>query len=176
MLEDRGGAADTTTRIRSALLPAMSPPNASDTVLAAPRLSRLHRSRRFVATPANWLQLVQFGVVGASGFAVNLVVYATCLKVFSLHYLASAVVAFAVAVTNNFFWNRHWTFRHRRDRRHAALQGARFLFVSALALIPNLILLHLFVSAGVGKVLAQVLAVCLVVPVSFLGNKLWSFN
>ena len=29
---------------------------------------------------------------------------------------------------------------------------------------------------GVGKVLAQALAVCLVVPVSFLGNKLWSFN
>ena len=89
---------------------------------------------------------MQFGVVGASGFAVNLVVYAMCLKVFSLHYLASAVVAFGVAVTNNFFWNRPWTFRHRRDRRHAALQGARFLFVSALALVPNLIILHVFVE------------------------------
>src|SRR3954451_20661688 len=126
--------------------------------------------------PANWLQLIQFGLVGSSGFVVNTLVYAFALNVLGVDYHLAAVLAFCVAVTNNFVWNRAWTFRHRRDSSHAALQGARFLTVSVAALIPNLIVLDLLVRAGMGKVTAQVIAVCLVVPISFLGNRLWSFR
>jgi putative flippase GtrA len=134
-------------------------------------LLRFHLSR-----PANWLQLVRFGVVGGSGFVVNTVIYVFCLKRLGLDFHAAAVAAFCVAVSNNFVWNRHWTFRQRRDASHAAMQGMRFLAVSVGALIPNLILLDLFVRLGAGKVGAQVVAVCLVVPLSFLGNRLWSFR
>jgi putative flippase GtrA len=48
--------------------------------------------------------------------------------------------------------------------------------VSLAALIPNLIVLDILVRGGMGKVVAQVIAVCLVVPISFLGNRLWSFR
>jgi putative flippase GtrA len=127
--------------------------------------------------PANWLQLIKFGLVGLSGFVVNFCVYAFSLHVLDVHYLGAATIAFCVAVTNNFMWNRHWTFRARRHASHPAFQAARFLTVAVSALIPNLILLHVFVErAGMGKIEAQVLAVCLVVPISFLGNKLWSFR
>ena len=142
-----------------------------------PPLSFAGVLREKLTTPANWLQLVQFGLVGASGFAVNFVVYAACVKGFGLHYLVAAVAAWSVAVTNNFFWNRHWTFRHRRDARHYALQWMRFIVVSAAALVPNLLILRLLVeNAGMGKITAQMIAVCLVTPVSFLGNRLWSFR
>jgi putative flippase GtrA len=90
--------------------------------------------------------------------------------------MASACVAFCVAVANNFLLNRHWTFRKRRDTRHAAAQGVRFLLVSAAALVPNLVILHVLVSAGQGKIVGQVVAVVVVTPVSFLGNKLWTFR
>jgi GtrA-like protein. len=40
----------------------------------------------------------------------------------------------------------------------------------------NLVLLRLFVGLGVGKVLAQAIAIVLVTPLNFVGNKLWSFR
>ena len=135
------------------------------------------RVARGLRTPANWLQLVKFGLVGLSGFVVNFCVYAFALHVLDVHYLAASTMAFCVAVANNFLWNRHWTFRARRHASHPAFQAARFLTVAVSALIPNLVLLSLFVeSVGMGKLSAQVLAVCLVTPISFLGNKLWSFR
>lgn len=123
---------------------------------------------------SNWEQLVKFCVVGASGYVVNLAVYTFGLHVFGLHYLVAAVLSFLVAVTNNYTWNRVWTFRTQRG--HVAYQGMRFLVVSTLALGANLAVLHLLVTAGLDEVLAQAIAIVLVTPVNFVGNKLWSFG
>jgi GtrA-like protein len=70
-----------------------------------------HRVRHGVRKPQNWLQLTRFAAVGASGYAVNLVVFALCVHLFGINYKLAAVAAFAVSVLNNFWWNRHWTFR-----------------------------------------------------------------
>ena len=123
---------------------------------------------------ANWEQLVKFCVVGAIGYAVNLVVYTLLLKGAGFHYVPAAIGSFLVAVTNNYLWNRVWTFR--RQRGSVVLQGARFFVVSVLALGANLVVLHLLVQAGLGEVLAQAIAIVLVTPVNFVGNKLWSFR
>ena len=123
---------------------------------------------------ANWEQLVKFCLVGATGYVVNLAVYTVLLEVAGLHYLPAAIGSFLVAVTNNYLWNRAWTFRHQRG--HVVMQGARFLLVSTLALGANLLVLHLLVRAGLGEVLAQAIAIVLVTPVNFVGNKLWSFR
>ena len=123
---------------------------------------------------ANWEQLVKFCVVGASGYVVNLGVYTLLLEATGLHYVPAAIGSFVVAVTNNYTWNRIWTFR--RQRGHVVHQGLRFLVVSALALAANLVVLHLLVSGGVGEVTAQAIAIVLVTPVNFIGNKLWSFR
>jgi putative flippase GtrA len=77
-------------------------------------------------------------------------------------------------VSNNYFWNRHWTFRHHRG--HVYYQGMRFLVVSVLALGLNLALLRGLVAAGLGKIVAQAIAIVLVTPFSFTANKLWSFR
>jgi dolichol-phosphate mannosyltransferase len=123
---------------------------------------------------SNWAQLLQFCVVGASGYAVNLAVYTVLLRAVGLHYIPAAIGSFFVAVTNNYTWNRLWTFRGERG--HVAYQGLRFLVVSLLSLGANLVVLHLFVQAGLGKILAQALAIVLVTPLNFVGNKLWSFR
>jgi putative flippase GtrA len=125
--------------------------------------------------PANWLQLVRFGVVGGVGFVVNLVVYALCVHSFALDYRVAAVVAWIVAVMNNFVLNRHWTFDAGDGR--AGFQAIRFVMVSLLAFAFSLLLLTLFVeAAGIAKVPAQALAVAGATPLNFLGNKLWSFR
>jgi putative flippase GtrA len=141
----------------------------------APRVSELAvRARHGVRRPANWMQLLKFCAVGATGYVVNLGVFSALVHGVDVHFLAAAVVSFAVAVTNNYTWNRLWTFR--RQRGHMGLQYARFLVVSLLALGANLAILAALVAVGVPKVPAQAIAIVLVTPLSFLGNKLWSFK
>jgi dolichol-phosphate mannosyltransferase len=132
------------------------------------------RAVRALRAPRNWVELAKFCAVGATGYVVNLAVYTVLLKWAGLHYLGAAFFSFLVAVANNYWWNRHWTFRHQRG--HFAYQGARFLAVSVCALGANLLVLRLLVAAGLGKILAQAIAIILVTPVNFVGNKLWSFR
>lgn len=125
--------------------------------------------------PANWLQLVRFGIVGAVGFVVNLAVYTLFVHSVGVDYRVASVVAWLVAVANNFVLNRHWTFDARGGR--ARFQAMRFLVVSLVAEAFSLLLLTLFVEgAGIAKVAAQALAVAGSMPLNFLGNKLWSFR
>ena len=99
------------------------------------------RAVQALRRPANWIQLMHFCAVGASGYVVNLAVYTLLLKGFGVHYL-----------------------------------GMRFFVVSGLVYCANLVALSLLVSLGVGKVAAQAVAIILVTPLNFLGNKLWSFR
>jgi dolichol-phosphate mannosyltransferase len=132
----------------------------------------------------NWVQLFQFGLVGGSGYIVNLVVFAilTGSGLFfrdgsdglGVHYIPAAIIAFCVAVTNNFLWNRHWTFDAKHG--HAGFQAMRFFTVSVLALGINLVVLELLVQvAGLGELTSQALAVAFAMPFNFVGNKIWTF-
>jgi dolichol-phosphate mannosyltransferase len=135
-------------------------------------IRRIHLATR---RPANWVQLFKFGIVGATGYAVNLVVFALLTGAFDVHHIAAAVGAFCVAVTNNFVWNREWTFRARDG--HPGFQAARFFAVSLVGLGFNLVLLELLVSiAGLAELPSQAIAVALSMPVNFVGNKLWTFS
>ena len=131
------------------------------------------RTGRALRRTHNWVQLVKFSVVGASGYAVNLAVF-TALLALAADYRLAACGAFLVAVANNYVWNRAWTF----DGRGKAVgrQATRFFGVSLLALGVSFVLLALFVAFGLGEVVAQAAAIVLATPVSFLGNKLWSFR
>jgi putative flippase GtrA len=141
---------------------------------AVPRRAQARaRASRALRRPANWVQLAKFSTVGASGYVVNLVVYTALIEA-GLHYNLAALCSFLVAVTNNYTWNRLWTFRGQRG--HVAYQGFRFLVVAVAALAVNELLLTGFVAAGLGKVVAQAIAVVLVMPINFVGNKLWSFR
>jgi dolichol-phosphate mannosyltransferase len=131
------------------------------------------RVRAGLKKRTNWEQLIQFCLVGASGYAVNLFVFSFVFLVVGVHYIPAAICSFLVAVTNNYAWNRLWTFRDQRG--HVAYQGMRFLIVSTLALGANLVVLTALVTFGLEEVLAQAVAIVLVTPVNFLGNKLWSF-
>jgi dolichol-phosphate mannosyltransferase len=122
----------------------------------------------------NWIQLFQFGLVGASGYVVNLAVFAALTQLAGLHHIPAAIGAFVVAVTNNFWWNRHWTFDAKHG--HAGFQAARFFTVSVLALGVNLVALELLIRGGTPELAAQALAVAIAMPFNFIGNKIWTFD
>ena len=68
----------------------------------------------------------------------------SCSKWAGLHYIPAAIGSFLVAVANNYTLNRVWTFRVERG--HVGAQGLRFLVVSTVSLLANLVVLHLLVD------------------------------
>ena len=124
--------------------------------------------------PASWWQLIKFGMVGGSGYLVNLGVFAFLSGNLGLHHIVAAIGAFCVAFASNFFWNRHWTFGASDG--HAGFQAARFFAVSVAALVINLAVLEALVGGtSMGDLAAQAIAVAVAMPFNFLGNKLWTF-
>jgi dolichol-phosphate mannosyltransferase len=147
-------------------------PEELTTAVELPFRSRVRHGMR---RTHNWLQLVRFVAVGASGYVVNLAVFAGCVHLLGIDYRIASLIAFLVSVTNNFWLNRHWTF----DAKHAhpVDQGARFFAVSVLAYgFTYVVLVALVSGAGMPKVVAQAIAIVAGTPLSFLGQKLWSFR
>ena len=68
----------------------------------------------------------------------------------------------------------HWTFREQRG--HVGVQGMRFFVVSLGSLCENLALLEFLVARRDEKFVGQAIAIILVTPLNFVGNKLWSFR
>ncbi len=150
----------------------VAPPTGPPT--AAPQ--RAHtRVRHGMKKPHNWVQLGKFVAVGGSGYVVNLIVFAIVYGVLDMHHLIAATAAFIVAVFNNFWWNRHWTFGARDG--HAGFQAARFFTVSTLAFFFALAILELLVrNTGLPELVAQAISLVAATPLNFIGNKMWSFG
>jgi putative flippase GtrA len=122
----------------------------------------------------SWLQLFKFGIVGGSGYLINLGVFAFLSGNLGVFHAVAAVGAFCVAVTSNFLWNRYWTFGPGEGLAH--MQAARFFAVSVACLAINLILLEAIVAnTSISELAAQAIAVAVAMPFNFLGNKLWTF-
>jgi len=125
--------------------------------------------------PASWWQLAKFGLVGGSGYLINLAVFALLADSLGVHHVLAAVGAFCVAVTNNFLWNRYWIFGPGEGPAH--FQAARFFTVSLASLGLNIAVLELLISNHLtGELTAQAIAVAVAMPFNFLGNKLWTFS
>jgi dolichol-phosphate mannosyltransferase len=120
-------------------------------------------------------QFARFAAVGASGYVLNLAVFAAAVHGLHVHYRVAAVLGFLVAVTSNFLLNRHWTFVGHAGRR--GHQAARFLVVSVAAFLLGLVLLSVLVgAAGLPSVLAQAISIVAATPLSFVANRRWTFR
>ena len=85
------------------------------------------------------------------------------------HHLPAATVSFLVR-DEQLHWNRLWTFAGQRG--HVAYQGIRLLIVAVCALGANLLILETLIALGLDKIPAQAIAIILVTPLNFVGNKL----
>lgn len=136
------------------------------------RVLRVPDLRR--TTPSDWLQLVQFCAVGASGYVVNLIVFSLLVAGMGANHLVAAVAAFCVAWLNNFLLNRQWTFAATHGS--ASRQAARYFASSVLSLVLNLAILETLVRVGLGEIPSQAIAIVAVTPVGFLLGRRWAFR
>ena len=123
-------------------------------------------------------QFVKFGIVGASGFVVNLVIFTLLQRVVPNHtdagpYYAIYSIAFLAGGVSNYFLNRSWTFR---STGHAGKEAVQFLSVSVLALIVGLLVSALVAPwLGHGHKTWFVATVSGII-VNFFANKYWTFR
>ena len=124
-------------------------------------------------------QFVKFGIVGASGFVVNLIVFTLLQHVVanptgSGQYMAIYSIAFLSGGVSNYFLNRIWTFR---STGHAGREGLQFMSVSVLALLVGLVV-STIVARAIGHYghAAWLCATLSGIVVNFFVNKYWTFR
>ena len=131
-------------------------------------------------------QFLKFGVVGASGFVVNLVIFTVLQWLVPNHaatgpYNVIYSIAFLSGGVSNYFLNRAWTFR---STGHVGREGLSFMTVSVLALIVGLI-----VSAAIAPLpvpflghafghghFTWLVSTVAAIVVNFFVNKYWTFR
>ena len=125
-------------------------------------------------------QFVKFGIVGASGFVVNLAIF-TVLQHFTpvaeqkSHLLLNNSIGFLCGGVSNYFLNRAWTFKSSSNA-NAVKQGTQFITVSIIALVlDNIVLHYIEPSLGPGH-RAWFLATLSAMVVNFFVNKYWTFR
>jgi dolichol-phosphate mannosyltransferase len=174
LLEDRSGR---TTRRGSGTAVMTRPtiadhPTGREDHTVGPPHERLWRG---LQRRQNWLQLVRFSIVGASGYIVNLLTFTVSFEVLGIHHLAAATVAFSLALSNNFWWDRRWTFDAKLGRAHQ--QAIRFLIVSSSAFVLAALLLDMLLRfTSLVPTLAQAVSVAAATPLNFAANKMWTFR
>jgi len=124
--------------------------------------------------PANWLQLVRFGLVGGVGFIVNLVVYTLCVHRSGWSTASPRWRRGSWPSANNFILNRTGRSTRAGDGPQA---GGPLPLVSLIAEVFSLLVLTLLVeNAGFVEGPRPGASLGLSMPLNFLGNKLWSFR
>lgn len=131
-------------------------------------------------------QFVKFGVVGASGFVVNLVVFTLLQRIVPDHAAAGPYdviysIAFLSGGVSNYFLNRAWTFR---STGHVAREGLSFMTVSVAALVVGLIVAAVIAPLPIPLAgrefghghLTWFVSTCAAIVVNFFANKYWTFR
>lgn len=140
------------------------------------------------------IRYIKFGMVGASGTVVNIVVL-----YLGHEYLfqslegpggkpyASLALAIAVATVNNFTWNRLWTWADRMSRAPAqdgidtsppsslAAQLAKYALASWFGIGLQYVL-TLWLAHSMHYMLANVIAIVVASVSNFLANDRWTFR
>lgn len=121
-------------------------------------------------------EALKFGLVGVSGMLVNLGILYILTEFAGFFYLVSGFVAFLIAVSWNFSFNKVWTFKESYKHK-TTLKFFKFLLVSSGGLVVNLLFLWFFTEIiGTYYMVSQVLAIGIAFIVNFIGNKIWTFR
>jgi dolichol-phosphate mannosyltransferase len=138
-------------------------------------LADLYAHRFFKSDLRSFLK---FCTVGGVGILLNLAILYSLVEYLGLWYLAAATLTFFIVASNNFLWNKVWTFGDRRRKlRVVGGQLGKFLGTSVASLAVNLLVLSFLVEyLGLWYILGQMGAIAVAVIVNFALNSLWVFS
>ncbi len=121
------------------------------------------------------VQFIKFCIVGASGSLINLALLYSLTEFLHVWYMMSAVLAFTIAVVNNFVWNKYWTFRNRAPE--ISRQFVSFFVINVMSLSINLAVLYVLTEyCRIWYMAAQVVAILVAMSNNYWGSKRFIFR
>ena len=136
-------------------------------------------------------RFIKFATVGAAGAVTDFAILNLLIQVAGFQEWQANAVSFTVAVIQNFFLNRRWTFPESQER-HAGKQLGQFTLVSVIGLALNMAVFlafhHTFEAQWIALVgdqhmgftlsynVAKLLAIGVVLFWNFAANRLWTYK
>ena len=127
-------------------------------------------------------QFSKYVAIGLIGAALDLTSFWLLTRKFGVSLIPANIVSAASGVTNNFFWNKYWTFR-QKNISTMRRELPKFYLIAILAYVfqqvalPVLVLLPAEQILGSREDLAFKVFLMGVVGVgTFIGNRLWTFK
>jgi dolichol-phosphate mannosyltransferase len=125
------------------------------------------------------VRFVKFGIVGGSGFLVNMGFLWLFTEVVGLFYIISSILAIAIAMVNNFIWNDLWTWRGKGEagRRAFFIRLLKFCIVASIAGYGgNLGILWLLTRFfQLHYLIANIFGIAVGTVINYFLNHYWTF-
>jgi dolichol-phosphate mannosyltransferase len=135
--------------------------------------ARLHESARALYAEHGGTA-IRYGIVGVSGYLLSIALFAAQVAAGVSPY-AAVPLGFVINTMWNFTLNRRWSFP--ASGRPLADELKRFCVVALTTLAGNYIVLWLLHDvAGIASVPSQALAILIIVPIGYLGQRYWAFG
>jgi putative flippase GtrA len=113
-------------------------------------------------------------LVGFSGMVVDFFTTWLCKEKFGWNKYLSNSLGFVLAATNNYIWNRLWTFQSTSTE--IPVEYGKFFLIAAIGLgINNLVVYLLHGKLKLNFYLAKIIAVAVVTIWNFAMNYLFTF-
>ncbi len=143
--------------------------------------------------PKEKIRFIKFAVVGISGTLIDIGLFNLFNQKFGIHPNYAKAYSFSLAVFNNFFWNRIWTYPESKTLPFIR-QFSQYLMVSIVGLLINLTIfatldtrfiqlsdaflpVDFFLSPiTVGHNIAVIFATLVVLFWNYFANRFWTFK
>ena len=138
------------------------------------------------------IRFLKFAVVGISGTIVDFSIF-NLMLILDFNSLYASAISFSIAVFNNFFWNRIWTYPESRSE-HVGSQLLMFGIVSTAGLIIRTYLYKIiepqsiatfenlfengfaFSPVTVGQNISLAIVIIVVLFWNYLLNRFWTYR
>jgi dolichyl-phosphate beta-glucosyltransferase len=123
----------------------------------------------------NFFLFLRYSIVGVLGTAIDVGSLYVFVNFLNIPIMFATGIAFLLAVTNNFFLNKTWTFKHP-SKNYRKLY-IKFLSIALVGLSLTLSSMYILVyPLAMNYIIAKLLTSLIVLTWNFLGNKLWTFQ
>jgi putative flippase GtrA len=120
-------------------------------------------------------KFVKFSIVGFVNTVSSYLVFFILLQIIKLGYLLSSIISYIVGIVISYLGNKYWTFQIKRSAWQ--IEFTKFLILNIIGLTINTsIMVFLVEIFKLHPLLAQVVAMSIVIFYNFLGSHYWVFK
>ncbi|MEA3272703.1 MAG: GtrA family protein [Patescibacteria group bacterium] len=127
--------------------------------------------------PKGFRQFIKYSIVGTSNAIIDFGTYWSLTRsfiFFEIHYLLANAIAFLLAVTWGFIWNKNWSFENKDSRK--IQQYTKYITVNLGGLVIIEVILYVLVTLGVYDIAGKAVGCFFAWAWNFTMNRYWTFK